>query len=196
MSASRWTIGLPYERPPLSLNYHLTRPHENRVTGEVRAVGCQLARAARIGRHARVAVELHWRPASGRTATRDTENPVPTLKALCDGLVDAGVVPDDDRWRMTKVMPIIHDPEPPAPGLMWLEVVLLPELPDAPPPMARPTTTAGKKRRPGAGRGGGRRQAPSYEPTSRGAAEVRTGEPSAWSQRVAETAAARKAGGS
>lgn len=33
---------------------------------------------------------------------RDTDNVVPTLKALCDGVVDAGVVPDDTPRHMTK----------------------------------------------------------------------------------------------
>ena len=38
---------------------------------------------------------------------RDDENPVSTLKALCDGLVDAGIVPDDTREFMVKNMPVI-----------------------------------------------------------------------------------------
>lgn len=33
---------------------------------------------------------------------RDTDNVVPTLKALCDGVVDAGVVKDDNPRYMTK----------------------------------------------------------------------------------------------
>ena len=38
---------------------------------------------------------------------RDEDNVVPTLKALCDGLVDAGVVADDTPRYMVKHMPKI-----------------------------------------------------------------------------------------
>ena len=38
---------------------------------------------------------------------RDDENPVATLKALCDGLVDAEVVEDDTALFMLKHMPRI-----------------------------------------------------------------------------------------
>lgn len=39
------------------------------------------------------------------------DNLVPTLKAAADGLVDAGVVRDDTPDLMTKVMPILHEPD-------------------------------------------------------------------------------------
>jgi crossover junction endodeoxyribonuclease RusA len=38
---------------------------------------------------------------------RDEENPMPDFKAACDGLVDAGVVPDDTPQYMAKFMPVI-----------------------------------------------------------------------------------------
>ena len=49
-------------------------------------------------------VTLHYRPRDNRR--RDADNLVPTLKALCDGLVDAGLVPDDTPNYMHK-----HKPE-------------------------------------------------------------------------------------
>ena len=36
---------------------------------------------------------------------RDEENPMYDFKSYCDGLVDAGVVPDDIPKYMTKLMP-------------------------------------------------------------------------------------------
>ena len=46
-------------------------------------------------------VELVWFVTDKRR--RDADNPVLTLKALCDGLVDAEIVPDDTPEYMTKL---------------------------------------------------------------------------------------------
>lgn len=57
----------------------------------------------------KVRVELKWYVSDGRR--RDAENPVATLKPLCDGIVDAGVVPDDTPEFMEKLMPeIVYEP--------------------------------------------------------------------------------------
>jgi Holliday junction resolvase RusA-like endonuclease len=54
----------------------------------------------------RVEVTMIWTVKDRRR--RDAENPVSTLKALCDGLVDAGIVPDDTPEFMVKHMPVIR----------------------------------------------------------------------------------------
>ena len=99
----KWWIRLPYLRPPLSLN---DRPHwrtRARITKQLRAETATLARAHRVGRHQRIHVELVYRPAYARH--RDADNTVPTLKPCIDGLVDAGVIPDDTpehvEWTIT-----------------------------------------------------------------------------------------------
>jgi crossover junction endodeoxyribonuclease RusA len=102
----RWVVGLSWDEPPLSLNVHLLRQHQNRVASEVRAEACTRVRAAGIPRQERVRVTLHWQPKTDRT--RDVENPVATLKPVCGGIVDAGVVDDNDPPRMVKEMPVIH----------------------------------------------------------------------------------------
>jgi hypothetical protein len=76
----------------------------------------------------------HWRAARacrrraalapGRRGTYDEDNPAPTLKAVCDGLVDARVVADDDRARMGKRVEI-HDPVRSKRGALWLTVQVL-----------------------------------------------------------------------
>lgn len=189
--AASWTLELPgYRRPPLSLNDRLNKWDEARVIADVRADACRLAQAAKIGRHARVRVELHWQP-SARTGWVDDENPTPTLKALCDGLVDAHVVPDDDRWRMSKLMPVIHDKG--GDGRMWLVIEVLPELVDAPPPRKQPAKTPHQPRRKrAAGQSSARKAAPRVanlddipEPKQRPVRMV-TGD---WSARVAARAA-------
>lgn len=51
-------------------------------------------------------VEMIWTVPDRKR--RDEENPVATLKPVCDGLVDAGIVPDDVPLYMTKPMPRIE----------------------------------------------------------------------------------------
>ena len=54
----------------------------------------------------KVRVVMIWIVTTGHR--RDADNTVPTLKAICDGLVDAGIVPDDTPEYMEKVMPRIE----------------------------------------------------------------------------------------
>lgn len=113
----------PWTRPPLSMNQRLHRMQEAKLTAEVRAAAAvAFARFPPVGR---VEVTMTWQVADRRR--RDAENPVKTLKALCDGLVDAGIVPDDTPDLMVKHMPVIHYVKGAEPGVA-LEVK---EIPDA-----------------------------------------------------------------
>lgn len=110
-------IPLSFPAPPLTANQRL---HWRRRADLTKTVRHEVAmRAARLGPMAPpITVTLHYRPRDRRR--RDADNLVPTLKACCDGLVDARVVPDDTPDLMVKVMPVIHPPEGPA--RCWLEV--------------------------------------------------------------------------
>jgi hypothetical protein len=79
-----------------------------RVVADVRHTAGWLARAARIPRADRVRVELRYTPRTRRT--RDADNLVALLKPLVDGLVDAGVVADDDDEHVERLMPVIAAP--------------------------------------------------------------------------------------
>lgn len=116
-------IPLPYEQPPLSLNDrgHWTARH--REVREVRDTIRWTLRAARLGRHDRVEVGLHWRPA--RNGRRDEDNLVATLKVCCDAAVDEGLGRDDTPRWMRKLMPEIHPADPDRPGAVWLTVAVL-----------------------------------------------------------------------
>lgn len=65
-----------------------------------------------------ITVQLNYRPA-GRSVT-DAPNLTATSKPAIDGLVDAGVVPDDTDRHVTEVMPVIHDG--PGDRRCWLTV--------------------------------------------------------------------------
>lgn len=115
------TIPLPYEKPPLSENQRLHWAKKASVVREVRNTARLLAVLHQVPRNCdHVTVSLHWAPA--RNGRRDAENPVPTLKALCDGICDAEVVGDDVPAQMTKLMPVIHPKSTTGKGQLWLEI--------------------------------------------------------------------------
>ena len=95
---------LDWTAPPLTENQrwpHWARKAE--VTRDVRLTGKLLTRG--LTAPGRIEVTLIWVVNDHRR--RDEDNLVPTLKALCDGIVDAHVVPDDTPAYMVKNMPRI-----------------------------------------------------------------------------------------
>lgn len=115
---STWTVELPWSGPLLRDN---DRPHwaqKARLTRTLRDAALLLARQAQlpIGLD-RVRIELHWQPPMGRR--RDQLSISPTLKPLVDGLVDYGLVADDDTEHVRLECVI----EPVAkPARLWLEI--------------------------------------------------------------------------
>jgi len=117
-------LQLPYTSPPLSLNsrdhWRTTARKKSRLRGEVLV----LARAAKIPALDRCAVRLIWQPRDRRR--RDGDNPFPTIKSAVDGLVDAGVLVDDDSTRVRHDGVHFLPPDPgQKTGRLWLEVVPL-----------------------------------------------------------------------
>lgn len=97
-------IRLPWPSPPLSSNQRLHWARKADLTRTVRETTRLLGRGITPQRH--VTVGLVW--VVGDRRRRDADNVVPTLKACADGLVDAGVVPDDTPEFMSKTMPVIR----------------------------------------------------------------------------------------
>ena len=131
MSPGPVTIELtPWSTPPLNLNDRDDRFTHARKVAQVRRDGGWLVRASRIGRgHAFVTVELRYQPK--RRGRHDTDNLTATLKPLCDGMVDVGVVPDDTPAYMAKLEPVIVAPERgQRRGRLWL--IITPGQPPAP----------------------------------------------------------------
>lgn len=96
MNESRtFTVAIPPRTELLSANGRLNRYVAARRVKNLRTVAHQLARIQRIPRLERVEViGLVHAPNDGRR--RDPHNWAPTLKACVDGLVDAGVLADDN----------------------------------------------------------------------------------------------------
>lgn len=99
-----WEFEFPWKSPPLHLNQRMHHMAHAKKVAELRALAH--AKARNLPTMTRCRVELIW--VVNTHTRRDDENPVPTLKALCDGLVDAGIVPDDTNEYMVKLMPSIR----------------------------------------------------------------------------------------
>lgn len=65
-----------------------------------------------------VTVGLHYAPGDNRR--RDAPNLTTSQKPAVDGLVDAGLVPDDTARWVTEVMPVLH--LGPQPRRLWLVI--------------------------------------------------------------------------
>lgn len=109
------TLWLPYATPPLTANQRLHWAAKARTTADVRRTAMLLARAAKLPQgFEHVTIELHYTPRDRRR--RDASNLMPTQKAVVDGLVDAGLVPDDTPEYVTETIPTIDSPVREAPG--------------------------------------------------------------------------------
>lgn len=118
-----WEVRLPWTKPPVSAN---DRDHwrvKARKVADIRLASMllvigELAREAdgpswgdlRTPPPDRIAVGLTYVPRDKRR--RDPDNlVVPLFKALVDGIVDAGVVPDDTPEYVIRHMPVILPPD-------------------------------------------------------------------------------------
>lgn len=99
-------LTFPWPRPLLSANDRMHWAEKARLTKLIRTMTTMLARSADIPATGHVTVRLVWVVRDNRR--RDTDNTYPTFKAMCDGLVDAGIVPDDTPEFMTKLAPVIR----------------------------------------------------------------------------------------
>lgn len=98
-----WLIVLPFDRPPLTANQRMHWRKKALVTRTVRMIAKEFT--GHIPPLVKCRVQLIWLVTD--KVRRDVDNVVPTLKALCDGLVDAGIVRDDTPKYMEKLMPVI-----------------------------------------------------------------------------------------
>ena len=112
-----WEIRLPWSAPPASAN---DRDHwrvKARKVATIRQSAKYIVQDAMSAfpfpmpaTPKRIAVGLTYVPRDKRR--RDPDNlVVPLFKALCDGIVDAGIVPDDTPTYMVRSMPVIAAPD-------------------------------------------------------------------------------------
>lgn len=95
-----------WQRPPLNANQRLHWADKAAKTRGIRDSTKLIARNASLEPAPHVVVQLTWVVTDKRR--RDSDNIYPTFKAMCDGLVDAGIVPDDTPEYMDKRAPLIR----------------------------------------------------------------------------------------
>lgn len=99
----QWAVQLPFRKPPLSANQRMHWAVKARTTKEIRQASMLALRAEGVPPCKRVRVRLLWAVSDKRR--RDPSNMMPTQKAVVDGMVDAGVVPDDTPEFVVEEMP-------------------------------------------------------------------------------------------
>ena len=117
-----YRLRMPWPRPPLSANDRRHYMARAQLVAQVRVTAGWVVRAARIPPCTRVTVGLVYVPVIRRK--RDGgENYADTLKAAIDGVVDAGVVPDDTPEYVIRLMPVVAPVDRDRPGVfLTLEV--------------------------------------------------------------------------
>lgn len=113
-----YVIWLPYTRPPLTLNQRMHWQVKRKITQAIRAHVAHELHAVMFQPVAHVRAELHYVPRDKRH--RDADNLVLTSKPCIDGIVDAGLVPDDTPDYVTHLMPVIDAPNRDNPRLYIL----------------------------------------------------------------------------
>ena len=99
-------LRMPWARPPLSANDRRHRMARAKLIAQVRSDAGWVVKGARVPACSRVTVGLVYVP-SIRRKRDGGENYADTLKAAIDGVVDAGVVPDDTPEYVIRLMPVV-----------------------------------------------------------------------------------------
>lgn len=113
-----WELHLPLARP-LSMNARQHWSQRSAEVAQLRQDAAILCKEAKVPKMDRVRVTLVYEPRDNRR--RDPINLMATLKPVQDGIVDAGVVPDDTPQFMESPMPIIDLPNGKK-GRLWVLV--------------------------------------------------------------------------
>lgn len=119
-------IDLVDNRPPLNANDRMHWRAKAASTSAVRTTTAWRVKSLGLPPAAHLTVQLHFETGDKRKR-RDPANLCATSKPAIDGLVDAGLVPDDSPEWVMELMPIIHKGAPMhgRRGL-WLHVTVYP----------------------------------------------------------------------
>jgi crossover junction endodeoxyribonuclease RusA len=107
VSGERYILELP-KLDPLNANDRGNWQSRAEAVKTWRNAGYVATRTARLPRLDRVRVALHAVPPTARR--RDPSNLMPTQKAVLDGMVAAGLVPDDSEKYVQELVPVLHAP--------------------------------------------------------------------------------------
>lgn len=111
MTGREFTLLIPAPAAFINVNQRLHGRTAATTVKTWRDAGRVHAQAAKLPklRRARITATLHF----GDTRRRDDHNYFPTIKAIIDGLVDYGLLPDDSRGYLLGTTICGGDPIPP-----------------------------------------------------------------------------------
>lgn len=98
-TARTWVIALPAGIELLNANQRRHWAPTRRIARQLRHLAQAMARSAGVPALQRAHITAEYRPPDRRR--RDVHNLYPSAKAAVDGLVDAGVLPDDNDDHLT-----------------------------------------------------------------------------------------------
>ncbi|PRX90680.1 hypothetical protein [Allonocardiopsis opalescens] len=106
-----YTVTIPTDVKLLNSNSRLHRRKQAQLTKGIREAAGWVAKAAKIPTLDRVEITAEIQP--GSKQRRDPHNWQPSVKAAIDGIVDAGVLIDDDANHLLKVSFVLGEPHKP-----------------------------------------------------------------------------------
>lgn len=104
-----YQVALPGNTKLINANARLHFRKQAELVKDIRDTACLIARAAKIPALQRAHVFYVVHPDT-KTRRRDPGNWSPSAKAAVDGLVDAGILPDDNHTRLLGPDPRIGEP--------------------------------------------------------------------------------------
>ena len=114
-----WRIALPPNTKLINANQNIHYRRKAELVKVIRNAAWTMARHSNIPALQRAHIYFVIHPDT-RTSRRDPGNWAPTAKAAVDGLVDAGVLPDDDSTRLIGPDPRIGHPVKGAQFVLWI----------------------------------------------------------------------------
>ncbi|MFG2001749.1 hypothetical protein ACGFNU_21620 [Spirillospora sp. NPDC048911] len=106
-----WRLEMPAGQTLLNANRQLHWSQKARIVRQLRSDAYFIAKYVKVPPLKRARIDAYYCPPPARR-TRDAANWQPTFKAQVDGIVDAGVLPDDDHTHLEGPFPHIGDPHP------------------------------------------------------------------------------------
>jgi crossover junction endodeoxyribonuclease RusA len=114
-----WRLALPAKTKLINANHNLHFRRKAELIKVIRNAAWTMARHSNIPALQRAHIYFVIHP-DLRASRRDPGNWAPTAKAAVDGLVDAGVLPDDDSTRLLGPDPRIGDPVKGSQFVLWI----------------------------------------------------------------------------
>lgn len=115
-----WRLELPPGTLLINANQNMHWRDKAKLVKTIRQTAWTIARRDKLPQLERAHVIYVFHPDTTGTRRRDSGNWSPSAKAAIDGMVDAGVLPDDNHERLLGPDPRIGPPVPRSQLVLWI----------------------------------------------------------------------------